>query len=70
MLNLLQCIMVHRCTKLQEKCILSLFYLEQLTIPEISAALGIPSGTVKSRLHKARQELKELWQHDIEGDTA
>ena len=55
---------------LKKRLVLSLFYLEQLTIPEISAALGIPSGTVKSRLHKARQELKELWQHDIEGDTA
>ena len=53
---------------LKKRLALSLFYLEQLTIPEISAVLGIPSGTVKSRLHKARQELKELWQHDIEGD--
>ena len=54
---------------LKKRLVLSLFYLEQLTIPEISAALGIPSGTVKSRLHNARQELKELWQHDIEGDS-
>ncbi len=52
---------------LKKRLVLSLFYLEQLTIPEISAVLGIPYGTVKSRLHKARQELKELWQHDIEG---
>ncbi len=50
------------------KLALSLFYLEQLTIPEISAVLGIPSGTVKSRLHKAKLELKELWKHDTEGD--
>jgi RNA polymerase sigma-70 factor, ECF subfamily len=54
---------------LKKRLVLSLFYLEQLTIPEISAALGIPSGTVKSRLHKARRELKQLWQHDIEGDS-
>jgi RNA polymerase sigma factor (sigma-70 family) len=53
---------------LKKRLVLSLFYLEQLTIREISVALGIPSGTVKSRLHKARQELKELWKHDIEGD--
>lgn len=53
---------------LKKRLVLSLFYLEQLTIPEISAALGIPTGTVKSRLHKARQELKELWQHDMDGD--
>ena len=53
---------------LKKRLVLSLFYLEQLTIPEISLALGIPSGTVKSRLYKARRELKELWQHDMEGD--
>ena len=55
---------------LRKRLVLSLFYLEKLTISEISAALGIPIGTVKSRLHKARQELKELWQHDIEGDIS
>ena len=53
---------------LKKRLVLSLFYLEKLTLSEISAALGIPIGTVKSRLHNARQELKELWQHDIEGD--
>jgi RNA polymerase sigma-70 factor (ECF subfamily) len=53
---------------LNKRLVLSLFYLEKLTISEISAALGIPMGTVKSRLHRARQELRELWQHDIEGD--
>ena len=55
---------------LRKRLVLSLFYLEKLTISEISAALGIPIGTVKSRLHKARQELKGLWQHDIEGDIS
>jgi RNA polymerase sigma-70 factor (ECF subfamily) len=55
---------------LKKRLVLSLFYLEQLTIPEISVALGVPCGTVKSRLHKARQELKELWQHDVEGDIS
>lgn len=53
---------------LKKRLVISLFYLEQLTISEISAALGIPTGTVKSRLHKARRELKELYKHDIEGD--
>jgi len=53
---------------LKKRLVLSLFYLEQFTISEISAILGIPSGTVKSRLHKARHELKDLWQHDNEGD--
>ncbi|MBQ3151565.1 MAG: sigma-70 family RNA polymerase sigma factor [Clostridia bacterium] len=34
-----------------------MFYFEQLTIPEISQALGIPEGTVKSRLFNARKKL-------------
>jgi RNA polymerase sigma-70 factor (ECF subfamily) len=38
-----------------------LFYNAQLLIPEIASALKIPMGTVKSRLHKARELIqKEL----------
>jgi RNA polymerase sigma-70 factor (ECF subfamily) len=47
---------------MRKKAVLSLYYFEQLSIPEISAALKIPKGTVKSRLSKARKELKELYQ--------
>jgi RNA polymerase sigma-70 factor (ECF subfamily) len=48
--------------KNDSRVILSLSYFEQLSISEISIALNIPSGTVKSRLFKARVELKELWE--------
>jgi len=48
-----------------KKVVLSLYYFEQLTIPEISIALRIPKGTVKSRLHNARKELKKLYQKDF-----
>ena len=44
----------------RKRAVLGLYYFEQLSIPEISAALKIPKGTVKSRLHGARKELKEL----------
>ena len=44
-----------------KKAVLSLYYFEQLSIPEISMVMKIPTGTVKSRLHNARSELKELW---------
>jgi len=48
------------------KAVLSLYYFEQLSISEISLAPGIPQGTVKSRMHNARKELKELWQQNFE----
>ena len=49
-----------------KRAILSLYYFEQLSIAEISVALGIPKGTAKSRLHNARKTLKELWRRHAE----
>jgi RNA polymerase sigma factor (sigma-70 family) len=37
---------------------LSLYYLDELSVKEIAEAMNIPNGTVKSRLHNARQQLK------------
>lgn len=37
-----------------------LFYYEDMSIKEISKTLGLPTGTVKSRLARARQKLKVL----------
>ncbi|MBQ3417402.1 MAG: sigma-70 family RNA polymerase sigma factor [Ruminococcus sp.] len=37
-----------------------LFYVEDYSIKEISRALNIPEGTVKSRLNKGRKLLREL----------
>ena len=51
---------------MRKKVVLSLYYFEELSVPEISTALKIPNGTVKSRLHNARKELKELWQKHCE----
>ncbi|XWN37986.1 MAG: sigma-70 family RNA polymerase sigma factor [Balneola sp.] len=42
-----------------QRIVLELFYLENLTIKEISSVLGISSGTVKSRLYTAREYLKK-----------
>ena len=47
---------------IRKRAVISLYYLEQLSVSDISSALNIPQGTVKSRLHDARKELKELWQ--------
>lgn len=48
--------------KNDSRAILSLHYFEGLSITEISIALNIPQGTVKSRLFKARGELKQIWE--------
>ncbi len=46
----------------KSRTILRLYYFEELNIFDISIVLNIPQGTVKSRLFKARQELKQLWE--------
>jgi RNA polymerase sigma-70 factor (ECF subfamily) len=51
---------------MRKRAVLSLYHFEQFSIREISVALNIPKGTVKSRLHAARRELKELWQQHAE----
>ncbi len=43
--------------KLRE--VVYLFYMDQCTIEQIAIVLGIPSGTVKTRLTRARSELKQ-----------
>lgn len=37
-----------------------LFYVQELSVGEVAAILEVPKGTVKSRLHVARQRLREL----------
>jgi len=37
-----------------------LFYLEERSCPEIAAMLNVPQGTVKRRLHDARQRLRGI----------
>jgi RNA polymerase sigma-70 factor (ECF subfamily) len=44
----------------------SLHYQEDLTIPQIAEIIGIPEGTVKSRLHKTMNIIrKKLKQYEI-----
>ena len=42
-----------------ERETLVLFYLRELSLAEIAAVLGIPEGTVKSRLFRSRKLLRE-----------
>jgi RNA polymerase sigma factor (sigma-70 family) len=48
----------------EKRSLLVLFYVEGLTLPELAEVFGIPAGTVKSRLHALREELK----HDLKGN--
>ena len=50
-----------------QRGILKLFYIEGLTIAEIAARQQLPSGTIKRRLHTARQHLRKSM--DIPLDT-
>jgi RNA polymerase sigma-70 factor, ECF subfamily len=37
-----------------------LYELEEMTVPEIASTIGVPSGTVASRLHRARELFERL----------
>lgn len=52
-----------------QQTVLDLAYFQGLSMPEIGERLGVPSGTVKSRLFAARQRLIPLLQdEDDDGD--
>ncbi len=43
----------------EQRAAVALFYLEDLSVAEIAAALSVPAGTVKTRLKAARDRLRE-----------
>ena len=47
-----------------QRTVLSWFYLEEMSVREIAAALSIPAGTVKSRLYHARNALRKCLEED------
>lgn len=46
----------------QERALLRLFYLDELSVAETAKALAVPTGTIKSRLFHARQRLRRAMQ--------
>lgn len=52
--------------KEQDKLCVLLFYIEDYSVREVSQILQIPEGTVKSRLHKSRMQLKDLLKEEQE----
>jgi RNA polymerase sigma factor (sigma-70 family) len=47
-----------------EREVLTLLFLEDLNVQEISELLEIPAGTVKSRLFKARRDLRRVLERE------
>ena len=47
---------------IKKRAVLNMYYFEELSVSQISTALRIPKGTVKSRLANARNELKFLYE--------
>jgi DNA-directed RNA polymerase specialized sigma24 family protein len=45
-----------------QRIVLILRIREGLSEQEVAATLGIPAGTVKSRLHRARAAFREEWE--------
>lgn len=50
---------------LRYRTLLTLYHLNEFTIPEIEQITGTPGGTVKSDLFRARKLLKEKIEHDL-----
>ncbi|CAN5702589.1 sigma-70 family RNA polymerase sigma factor [soil metagenome] len=50
---------------LEQRLAVSLHYGEDLAVEEVAAVLGVPAGTIKSRLHNARRTLRTYLEGDI-----
>ena len=46
----------------ERRVVVTLFYYEDMSVEQITKCLGVPAGTVKSRLARARKQLKEMLQ--------
>ena len=52
---------------LTHRAVVHLFYREEMTVEEIASILEIPVGTVKSRLHTARETLRAQLNRPVPG---
>ena len=44
----------------ERRVVVTLFYYEEMPMEQIAKCLGVPHGTVKSRLSRARKQLREM----------
>ncbi len=47
-----------------QRAAVTLFYYDERSIEEVALAMGVPEGTVKTHLHRARAALREAWQRE------
>ena len=52
----------------KDKQILYLYYFKELPQEQIAKRLGLPLGTVKSRLHNAKQHFKKRYPYTLKGE--
>lgn len=52
----------------QQRLAVTLFYVSELTIAEVAAAMGVNEGTVKFHLHQGRERLRLGMPSDQRGD--
>jgi RNA polymerase sigma-70 factor, ECF subfamily len=43
-----------------QRHVVTLFYFEERSVTEVAAMMGVPEGTVKSQLHRARRALADM----------
>ncbi|GAB4244529.1 MAG: RNA polymerase sigma factor [Ekhidna sp.] len=55
---------------LNYKTVLTLFYLDGFSYPEIVEITNMPEGTVKNYIHRARQKLKDIVERHAEKEEA
>jgi RNA polymerase sigma-70 factor (ECF subfamily) len=58
------------CLKPDERIILALRYYRDLKVDDIAEALGVPSGTVKSRLSNAHKRLRDVLERSGAGEES
>jgi len=56
--------------KPEQRTVIVLHFYAGLPVPEIAETLGIPAGTVKSRLHYATETLRAALEADARGSVA
>ncbi len=53
-----------------QRAVVLLHYYQEMSVTDVAEALGVAEGTVRSRLHRARERLRRSWQREEEGVPA